>query len=146
MKKRIVMACAAAITAMCAFGEKFAIDYSVKAQGTNEAVTAISGVAGNTNFVQITGMLVTVPASSVGTLKFYMTDTKGVSGVIGDPLKFGTFTTNSAVFYCVPDVINTDGRVFARYPQIVYGTNSSFSIKQNVASTNDWKVRIFYTP
>lgn len=142
MKKLIPILSVIAFLMFSAQAGKVSYPFTVTANGTNEATVDITGIAATeTNWVDLAGILMTVPVSGNAVVRLYTH-----VGAVEVDLATTTFVNGSTnatalkLFMPRRAVWGSSNPAVDAIPLL--GTNCTVSVLQSGASTNDWAFQV----
>ena len=141
MKKVIIaLTCAFCLSA---FAEREVTNVVVAVQGTALTTTALSSMSTATTYVDLSSMYIMATNGTAGTIAFY-TRRSGYDAKLFDFV----FTAKGSAVYTFQEFSPRRSVTSSPFPEIdkfrLYGTNTVFTIKQTVASTNSWDITLLY--
>lgn len=144
MKKLMSLVGVALCLCFTALAERVTVDLSFSCSTTNDTQVYVDGaVASITNYAKLDAILVTVPATNSATLRIKM-DVPGGSSEVGQPIYLVNPTTTPIVRYITPSTSKAAGGIPVNLnPFVVWSTNTSMVIKQDVKKTATWPVKLF---
>lgn len=146
MKRIIATLLGGAYLCLTAQAERVAVDVSVAATNLTPASVTITGIAaGETNWVNLVGLLVTMPTKEAANVQFY-TQVGVVKAPVGDALTLNWYSSSlpaaPTVQFHMPRKTTINNRNAGAEPFILLGTNSSITVTQTSSGTNTWAFRL----
>lgn len=129
---------------LAARAEMVAIPVTLTANGTTAVTAAITDAAvSETNWVSLSGIIVTLPAGASGTISL-------ANHIGGVRSAFDTITLNNASDAAVVKTVMTGKSIASSRNEGVaalpiFGTNGLVTVTQDVATTNAWALQLLIT-